>query len=256
MKGDMRSFLRNVIDDLRSGRHLDVYCLLALSLVVAVLSAVGAASTDISLAVVLAGLVVLGATQLQYFKKLDAAVSNTHRPETIVVMRDEDYLIHLRNAERVSMLCIANFRFLAANSDSLHQFLQRGGALREILMDPGHAESLYVSTTRAVGSSAEVRHTRNQIALTIDKLRELARSATTKDHLLAKRARYPTSHVITWFEFRSSPDLIFVVPTGFQQRTEARPTLVLDKNANRTGYDYFAQYFENLWTWRESRPVT
>lgn len=248
----MKDFLREALSDIRTGRHLDVYSFIGLSIIVGGLSAVGVAGVNVSLAVILAGMVVLGQTQLQYSKRLDKAAS----PRGLaMMMRDHDYMVHFQDAERVSMLCIANFRFLAANSDSLSQYLERGGKLREVLIDADHAESLYVCTTRAVGSSTEVAHTRTQVTLTIDKLFELSQSTTEVNQLQAKETKYPTSHVITWFEFRRRPNVIFVVPTGFQQRTEARPTLSFQQDTDPIGYRYFAEYFENLWKWPKTRTI-
>jgi len=166
------------------------------------------------------------------------------------MLSDDHYLEQIQRASRISMICIANFRFVAANSDALHNFLRAEGELRELLLNGEHSESMYVATTRAIGSSQSPSHTHSQLQLTIDKLGELARSddgQATK--VSVKQTNYPTAHVISWFEPHRGPGIIYVTPSGFHQRTQSRPTFVVSEEQDPVGYRYFADYFENLWTW-------
>ena len=153
------------------------------------------------------------------------------------------------------MLAITNYRFLAANSEVLCQFLKSGGTMRELLLNPDNSESMYIATSRAIGSSKRESHTRGQIVLAIDTLRDLVKCSAGEGSIAAKQTEYATAHVISWFEFADGRGAICVTPTGFDQNSNSRPTVVLDKHRDADAFKFFSDYFENLWGWSKSTPV-
>ncbi len=251
----MKTLLRDLLTDLKAGRNVDTIVVVLLTAVIAILTLFNVTSQRVAISLVLALLVIITAKTLMMGKAIDRIAQTASLPAALPTFRDEDYASTIERATRISLLTITNFRFLAANSDTFHRYLQRGGEMRQILMNPDSSESMYSATTRAAGSSQDKDHTRSQVQLAVDKLYELAGSAISDAKLQAKRTDYATAHVISWFEFERESGRVFVTPSGFRQRTGTRPTIVVNAANDPGSYEYFTEYFENIWNWRGSAII-
>jgi len=251
----MREFLKNIVADIKRGSNLDLYLTMIVCLAVAVMSALGIAKIEWVLAAVLAALLIQSANFLSEQRKLDTVISNialANAPK-LIMMNDTDFAVHIKRASQINMICVANFRFLAANAVHFNDFVMRGGRLREILLDPSNQASVRQSAERSVGSSISPEFTSSQIRLTIDKFKELESHQSSVDQTELRITSYVTSVVLTWFEFPAEPRLIFVTITGFQQPTGTRLTLVLREDIDISGYHFFATLFNNVWSWVGTR---
>lgn len=251
----MREFFKNIIADLKRGSNLDLYLIMIVCLAVAVMSAFGIAKIEWVLAAILTALLIQSANFLSEQRKLDTVISTVALANTpkLVMMNDTDFAVHVKRASQISMISVANFRFLAANAMHFNDFVRRGGRLREILLDPSNQASVRQSAERSVGSSTSPEFTSSQIQLTIDKFKELASHQSSIDQTELRVTSYVTSVVMTWFEFPAEPGLMFITITGFQQTTGTRLTMVLRKDSDISGYQFFATFFDNAWSWVGTR---
>jgi hypothetical protein len=238
--------------DIQRGRNLDTYIAVAIGAVVTVLGLVGVVSVPIELAALLGTMVIIILFEVEQLHILDRIESKAGSQSFRVVhLRDEDYDKQIRTASRITLVTLLNFRWLAANSGTISDYLKRGGLLRELVMDVQSDEALYVATVRAFGASRKTQHTMGQYQLTVDKLREFAALAP-KGTLQVKQIPFATAHVITWFEFDYGPNIMYVTPSGFMQKTDTRPTFVIEQDTDPDLYSYFEMYTENLWGWEKS----
>lgn len=247
----MREFFKSIIADLKRGSNLDLYLIMIVCLAVAVMSAFGIARIEWVLAAVLVALLIQSANFLSEQRKLDKVISTVALANTpkLVMLRDTDFAVHIKRASQISMISVANFRFLAANATHFNDFVRRGGRLREIILDPSNQASVRQSAERSVGSSRSPEFTSNQIRLTIDKFKELASHQSSIEQTELRVTRYVTSVVLTWFEFPAEPGLMFITITGFQQPTDTRLIMVLTEDSDIAGYKFFATFFNNAWSW-------
>lgn len=248
---------KGIKQDVKAGRNLDSYIAAAIGLVLAILGVIGITSLAINISALLAAVSIILLLELDRAHSLDGiqAVLRAQQSSALSILRDEDYAAQISYAKTITLVTLLNFRFLASNSETLANFLARGGHLRQLVMDVENAESIYVATKRASGASQSRDHTIGQARLTNDKIRELASSVSNGGTLDMRKCPYPTSHVITWFQFEWQPDVIYVTPSGFQQRSEARPTLTIMQDSDPVGFEFFRSYVENLWNWEDTEEV-
>jgi hypothetical protein len=247
----MGNFLRAIAEDLRRGANVDLYATIAVCLVVGVMSAFGVAKVEWVLAAILAALLIQAANFISEQRKLDAVVTSVtvaSNPK-LVGMNDTDFAVYIRRALKISMACVANFRFLASNAVDFADFVRRGGALRLVMLDPTSKQSVEMAAARSIGSSTSPEYTMAQIQLTIGKFKELASHKVSGGQVQLKLTPYVTSVVMSWFEFAAEPGLIFVTVTGFRQPTGTRLTIVVREDAEPLAYKFFATFFDNVWTW-------
>lgn len=248
----MKKSLNAVIRDIKSGKHLDSYSTLILLLAIAVLSGLNITHTNVTLAVLLAAVAVVGGNILRISKSVESIEPKGR--DLIRWLSDSDYPDLISKASKVRMLCVANYRFLDTNSDAFHTLMRRGGTLESILLDPHNECGRRVATARSIGASSRPGHLQSHHKLTLLKLEEFFISSPA-GKMMVKKSTYPTAHVLTIIEFNSEPTLAFVVPTGFQHATENRPTLCLNEYDDARTFAYFVSYYDNLWTWQGTVPV-
>jgi len=253
----MRDLLKAIGADLKRGTNVDLYLTIAVCLVLAVMSVFGVAKVEWVLAAILAALLIQTANFISEQRKLDAllvAVTAANAPK-LVTMNDTDYAVHIKRASKISMVCVANFRFLAVNAEHFADFVRRGGHLKEVMLDPTNKASVALSAARSVGSSTSADNTAAQIQLTIDKFKEFAYYKVSDGQVQLKLTPYLTSVVMSWFEFAAEPAVMFVTITAFRQPTGTRPTVVVREDTEQAAYKFFATFFDNIWTWDGTRTA-
>jgi hypothetical protein len=249
----VKQVFRSAIRDVRSGKRIDAYTILILSAAVAVLSVFGVTSTTVSLAVLLAGLAVLASYSLGISRTLEEA--SPGRNESISWLSDRYYAELISASSRVKMLTIANYLFLEANNDAFHALMERGGEIRELMVDPDNECAQKIFYARSVGSSTRPGHLDSHYSLTVSKLQEFF-EASRRNRVMVRKTTYPPPYVMNIIEFDSRPSLAFIVPSGFQQAIENRPTFCLHEYDDARAFAYFTEYFDKLWNWNGTTEVT
>ena len=253
----MWRFLKLAWLDLRRGASIDLYISLLVCAVVAVMSILGFAKLEWVLSAILVVLLVQIGNFISERRKLDELLLKLESSKTakLVSMLDTDFEVFIKRASKISMVCVANFRFLATNSVHFSEFVGRGGSLRQVMLDAADEASMALSIARSVGASTDPKSKIAQIELTIAKLREIASHNKNKGTVELKCSRFPTPIILSWFEFPSEPPIMFVTITGFKQPTSTRLTLVVRQDQNKMEYEFFSTFFENLWKWQGSTSV-
>jgi hypothetical protein len=249
--------VKQVLSNVRA-RNVEIYAVIILTTTIAFLALFDVVSIPVALAALLTAAALTAVLELERVTSIDrieVLLRSMSRGSTMENFHDEDYNALIDVATRVTFVSILNYRFLAANIETLAAFLKRGGELRQMMMDVNSNESMYSATIRSAGASNSEEHTRIQSQLTIDTLVELASDATAETPLIAKSIPFATAHVISRFEFDHSPGIIYVTPTGFLQKTELRPTFVIREDTDPVGYKYFSDYSDNFWTWSRSVKI-
>jgi hypothetical protein len=244
--------LKSVISDIRKGISIDIYVTMLLSFIVLILSIFGIVETRVTISAILAVLLLLAISRLYDKKelvKIREAVSGGG--SQFHHLRDEDFAKLIKESEEIWMVSVANFRFLASNISAFKEFLQKGGRLRSIYLYPDDSKNLFIASARAIGASRSYEHIRKQVELTTDKIRELRQLAAMPAAVEAKQTKYVTSVVFS--RFRSlQKDVIYLTLPGFQQATDKRSTVVVDKFTNGREFEFFVDFFNNLWNWEHS----
>lgn len=260
----MKEVLAGVVDDIRNGRNIESYAVIAVAFLAALLAAFSVTGDAVSFGVILAVLSLIATQVLRISKRADVlgegmkgvqAAVQSQASQGLGHFHDRDYAPEIRRATRVSMAAIANYRYLAANNEDFLAMLGRGGRIREMLLQIDSPAGREVATSRSVGPSQKPEHLENHRKLTMEKLHQFGSEATANDGVVVKESPYPPAHVITWIEFEDGPSRMYVTPTGFQQTTESRPTIVLDEHRDPADFEFFVAYFENLWGWEKARDV-
>jgi hypothetical protein len=248
----VKPFFRDVWLDIRAGRNINVYIVVLLALLVAMLSLFGLAAVHWALAIILSALVLIAVQGLQ--TNALVAKLQTTRGMAFRSYDDSEYASEISQCKRVSMIVTANDRFLAANGRAFRDCLDGGGQIRELLFDASSEWGMRAVTSRSTGSSknAEYIVLRSQVANT--KIKELAEYGAPGT-VVVRKTPHPAAHVILWIEFSNAPGAIYLTPGAFGIRTEDRLTVRISEYDNKTAYTYFATYFNNLWEWEETREV-
>lgn len=253
----MKKLVKAILTDIRRGQNIDSYATMLVCIVAIALSIAGVAKTEWVLSAVLVALVIQSAHFISEERKLDRVISTygLAAGQTFNYFKDEDYVDRIKKATKIHMICVANFRFIAANATDFTDFVSRGGELREILLDPESQTSVDMSAYRSEGASANPDFTRSQINMTIEKLKEIASHQKHEGQVKVRKTTYLTAVIFTWFEFKDEPGVMCLTMTAFQQPTAKRPTVLVNEDRDLLAYEFFKAYYENIWRWKGSSVV-
>jgi len=259
--------IQRAVADIRRGENIDVYLTILVcsgAILASTFNLVGEGSL---INAILAALVLIAVTNIKAEKRQNEAMEQLKWQRSALdllnsgndiyhSLRDEHYQPHIDRCVALNMICVANFRFLAANVSQLSGMIKRGGKMRQIMLNKDKRAAVNVATSRSVGASQEYSHTIGQIQATIDKLCELKLNCSASDQIQVKHTSFVTNYVVNWFEFGGSePDLMFIVLPGFRQTTDSRLSLIIRSNDEPEAFSFFKSYFENLWSWENSAIV-
>lgn len=249
---------RRTVSDIKQGRYLDRYATLSTAFVVAVLSALGITDERVTLTVVLACLVILGLGEVETTRTLELLRSAAFAPpgrNRLLVMSSESYRPYIREAKCVRMLALANYQFLASNNAEFGKLLDAGGEIRLLMLHPESDWGLRAATARSLGASQTSEHIVTHVELTVEKLSEFAERAARAGQVEAMQTPYPAPFLLTMFEFSERDRIAMLVPSGFRQPLEVRPTIIIEEDADRQSVEFLFEYFDNLWNWEENTVV-
>jgi len=251
----MMHFFQTMKKDIANGVNLDIYATMAVCAVVAVTSLLGLTKVEITASAILACTLLLTIGRASDREALKDIRDCAHSQRTVFFhFHDSDYATRIKNATEIRMVSLANYRFLAANASSFHEFLRKGGVLKSIFLWPDDALNSFTAAARAYGASRNPAHIKIQVGLTMDKLREFRQLAPDPKAVLARHTKYVTSCVLTWISSPDSDEMFLSLP-GFSQSTDTRPTLVISKKNDPGEFLFFAAFFENLWNWDHTRDI-
>lgn len=248
----MRNRLGRIWQEMRQGENIDLYITVALVFVVAWLSLFDVTSSNVINATILATLMVIGLASLRSrhaSKELTVTLSRLpiHGGQFLRHWRDVDLSSFISKSCRISMLSVANYRFLSENEMQLAGLIKRGGTIRSILVNP-NGVALRMAADRRVEASAHPDYIANSIEMSKARLRAFT-DGTKPEQIKLKYIDHLPSIIITWLEFKEDPGIILLTLSSFKQPTDSRPSFVLSQERDSTWYQYYREYYENIWEW-------
>ncbi len=257
----MKNQLRRVWQELRQGKNVEVYLTIAVAFVILCLHLFHVTSINAVLSAILATLVLLAIANLHSRRGVEDLGASVLRLE-IGTLADKffqqwneaEFSDFINRAKRVSMLAVANNRFLSENQIQFTELIRRGGEIRALLIDPTGAV-LNMSTTRSVGASTQPNYVKMHVEMSKEKLREFQIGATRSNQVRLKYIDLLPSIIITWLEFDHDPGMMLLTLTAFRQPTASRPSFTLSEEKDSKWYKYFKDYYENIWEWEGTKDI-
>jgi len=240
------------------GKDIDLYLTIVLAFVIFCLSLFHVTSSDVVSATILVTLMLLGVASLRNryaYKEFSATLSRllVYGSQFLRHWRDVEFSSLISKSRRVSMLAVANYRFLSENDLQLTDLIKRGDFIRSILVNP-NGVALKMAADRRAGASAHPHYIENSIEMSKARLRAFADGAEP-GRVKLKYIDHLPSIIITWLEFEQDPGVMLLTLTSFKQPTDARPTFTLSQDKDSKWYQYYREYYENIWNWDGATDV-
>lgn len=255
LPGDVRAgLLRRVGQDFRSGRNIELYLTVALSLIIAILSAFAVVNVRVVGAVTLAVLALLAASGLatrrrseetkarldQLADSLSGEVAAARFLRRRMLPLDQD----ISTAADVRLVGVTLTRTVRDLLPVLDRRLRLSASLRVLVIDvdsPAHAEA---AARSLVAESPDFY--RHRLASTIDLLRVLAAAAPQEAALQLRVLPYVPTFGMCLIDPDQAHGRIHV--EIYQHRTIApEPVFSLHADRDNPWYQLFLQQFEILW---------
>jgi hypothetical protein len=254
----MKKYLKTIWNEIREGKNIDVYLTMLVCGMLLVLDIFGVVSTSIISSGILATLLLIALSTLSSRhtnQRVEATLANIEKSadkrSALEFFSEWDgrlFKQKLATAREISLFAIANYDFITSNSEELKQFLQRGGQLRYIYVEPD-GEAIKMAADRGFGVEREPQHLPMLSAMSLRRLKEVAQEAPSQDSVKIKTIDYLPSSVITMVDHQEPSGVIFVTLNGFGQPFISRPSLTLNKQKDGKWFTFYQECFENIWQW-------
>jgi hypothetical protein len=251
--------IRDIWGDIRSGKNLDVYVTLIISLIVSVLGIIGVANQNIIASAILATLALVSLNIL-LSRRDNAEIRDTLIQNSIAssglskhfFTQEYDRAFLRKNLSTSRKVFFWGLTFetsLPLIQYTLEQGLESGLEIRFLLIK---------RDSRAVDMAAFRNRHKNAIQLntdlasSIDRLKTL-NSVKTSGKLEVREVDYLPPWTIIASDYHLPTGKMFVRLMSFRIPNETRPTFELDARADNDWYKFFCQQFEMVWS--EAEPV-
>lgn len=238
-------------------KSYDVYIVILIALALSVLGIRGTASIPLvlsgtlaTLAIIAFGLLKNRQTDEAIEKSLDRMSNNPLGASALEFFKEEwDEMLfqqRMETAKELSILAHANHEFISRNEERFGEFIQDGGKIRYIILEPT-GEAMQLFANRSGGAEKSLAQACLQI------MSKLAMEGTSGG-VEIKLINHLPSAIVTMIDPNTKGGVIFVSLCGFNQFFLSRPGFVLHKNRDGKVFEFYQTYFENLWNWEGSKP--
>jgi len=247
-------------DDLRQARNLDLYIVVAIAVVVAVLGVFNVVDPRILAAATLAVLAVMATSMLASRHQIDsvrmmldrmAATEAGNVPaERFLTQRHTDLDNELATASDIALVGVTLTRTVRDLLPVLDRRLQAGGRVRVLLIDlESQAHQEAVARSKKADAPDFYRH---RVSSTVDLLRVLASTAADVSALQLRVLPFVPTFGLCLIDPGERHGRIHV--EVYQHRTlEPNPSFSVRANRDGHWYDLFRSQFETLWD--SARPL-
>jgi hypothetical protein len=266
----MKQLIKDIINDIRSGKNLDLYTSIVVCSIVVVLSIIPKSKlpTSVISAAILAVLLVLLARTLDSrhilhniklgLEKCETTIkrcSSSSATEIFFEWNDFKLASKIKTAQEVAILAVSPNVFLDVNSESLRNLVVRGGMLKCIFVDP-NCENFEMAAYRMFGiESDNPKVLRGEINNCIERIREIARNAPNTENVQLKLISCLPCSIVTIINGDNQDGIIYVTDIGFQQPCQRRPSFELRRKVDTKWFSYYSEQFEKLWNCHHSNRV-
>lgn len=249
----MSDFLRQVRQDVKDRKNLELYATLILAFGVILADIIGVDTQTVVLEIVMAVLALLAFGLLQdrhaserVERKVDDLIAASPAGRFFAEWDDASFRERLTTAREVSVLAIAVHVFLSRNTTPIEDFLRRGGTFRCMLVEP-RGKAMEEAAQLAVGYEQVVENIARQAELSLDELRDFARSTPTGDEVNVKLIDHLPYAIMTMVDHQYPTGVMYVTLNGYQMPPSGRPSFTLHKDKDEKWFRFFQESFENLW---------
>ncbi|MBN2004671.1 MAG: hypothetical protein JXA21_15045 [Anaerolineae bacterium] len=258
----MKRYIQRMWADIRQGQNVDVYLTILVCTALIVLDIFNLVNDMNDLASgVLAALLLMALSTLntrhvdQRLGQVLDQFQHSQRSSEFFGHWDMNAVKpHLKGAQEISLVLTGGFEFINSNADQLKVFVERGGLLRCILMDPD-GEVIPMAMERLYGDKHKPEYLISQINLCIQKLKEIAISAAKPECVQVAVADYLLEFTLTAVDSQSPEGIMFVTLNGFGHSPGARPTFILHREEDAKWFSFYNANVENLWTWSKLKRI-
>lgn len=149
---------------------------------------------------------------------------------------------------------VNSYTFLSEAQSSLTDFVQRGGALRFILVDP-YGEAVQMATKRSVGADRHLKNVISDLENARQILNAISLQTSNRKAVQLKIVDYLPEPVMTIVDPDSLEGTMFVTLNGFEKRLVSRPSFILHREREEKWFEFYQESFENLWAHDLCRSV-
>ena len=248
---------RNIWQDIKKRRNIDLYLTLIVAFGVLVADLVGLSTERIISNVLLAlmGLIALGLLEDRRAREqIVEAVAKMNMGKAVQVFHtwnDGPFRKRIRHGKTLDLLAIANYIFVSQNVQLLADFLKQGGKIRYIIVDP-QSQALTSASKIAIDFERDPKYLVVQIELTLQTLKALARNAEPGKVQVKLIPVLPFA-IMTSIDGSLDEGEMYVTLNGFEQSPVSRPSFILSQLHDSKWFLFFQDSFERLWTWEEGR---
>jgi hypothetical protein len=160
---------------------------------------------------------------------------------------DGTFVRSMEVAKNFSMLATVNHHFMQTHIGQLRSLVQRGGKVRFILLKYD-GEALRMMAERSHGVQHELEYSRGNSILGIQAIQRLMNEAP-KNNVELKLIDHLPGNIITSLDHGLLTGAMFITFYAFHQPAEQRPSFMLRHKRDGKYFEFFQQYFENIWNW-------
>lgn len=239
----MRKLLRWALDDIRSGKNLDVWVLVALAFVFAILGILGI-DEKLLIACTLGLLGVLAISQIKSRDQVSEVAATWHRGRTAIFSSDFPKKYH--DAQKTASMSYffagtTMARTLPLMEQHIIRILKNGGSVRILLPDPDNNELLKMV---AASRGDDVHGVRQSIQHTLASAKRI-RSRDQGDFKIRTTQVLPRVG-INAMELRHPSATIMIQMYDFASQSESKPIFLLTP-ADEAWFNHFEEEIERLW---------
>jgi len=262
----MHTFFREVLNDIRSGKNLDVYVAILINAIFAVLSLLGIISLQILGAIMLTSLSWLSLNALserresttqtvKIIESIQEAKSQVRSSDFFTenyVSNSEEFKEKFHSAYELYVIGQGQARMVIAYGGFIRRILSNGGKVKFILSDPdGVGTEMAIKRSSARQSVERGRQTHWS---TIERLATNIMSPECKGEITIKFVDLLLPYTMYGFDvYDSNKAKIYVWMTPFQEPSERRPGFALSALQDPYWFSFFCSQFESLWNWDEAK---